>query len=88
MRRPRGIPYAVKNLLGWTITGPFNQKSNSSGLNSHSTNFIDPNDQKDANLTELVKKNLKSGRISHPRTSKSYIIGQKQTITKCYGKQQ
>ena len=66
MRRPRGIPYAVKNLLGWTITDRFNQKSNTSGLNSHSTNFIDPNDQKDANLTELVKKFWKvEGSVIH-----------------------
>ena len=48
---PTGTPYAVKNLLGWTITGPLNQKSNSSGSNSHSTKFIDLNDQEDANLT-------------------------------------
>ena len=51
---PTGTP--VKNLLGWTITCPLNQKSNSSGPNSHSTKFIDLNDQENANLTELVEK--------------------------------
>ena len=56
---PTSTPYAVRNLLGWTITGPLNQKSNSSGSNSHSTNFIDLNDQEEANLTELVEKLLK-----------------------------
>ena len=53
---PTGTPYAVKNLLGWTFTGPLNKKSSSSGSNSHSTNFIDLNDQEDANLTKLVEK--------------------------------
>ena len=49
-------PTPLKNLLIWTITGSLNQKSNSSGSNSHSTNFLDLNDQEDANLTELVEK--------------------------------
>ena len=51
-----GPPYAIKNLLGWTITGPLNRKSNRSVSSSHSTNFIDLNDQEDANLTELREK--------------------------------
>ena len=61
-KAPTGIPHTVKNLLGWKITGPFNQKTNSSGSNSHSTKLNDLNHQEDAIFTETVEKFWKVGK--------------------------
>ena len=49
-------PYSVKVLLGWTMTGPPNQKCNVTESISQLTNFIDTTEQDDATLTDVVEK--------------------------------
>ena len=56
LKVPVGSPYGVRNLLGWTITGPFHQKSSDEQCNYHLTNFIDIKQYEDASWNEIVEK--------------------------------
>ena len=56
MRGPVGSPFAIRNLLGWTITGPLSSKYLDKEPREQQTNYIDARNSEQPTLSKLVEK--------------------------------